>query len=83
MDDRDMLRYLKRDLRNLFKPTEINADFDWRYDKNGGDKPPDLRMNVTLEFTIPEDNMDIAMRELDEIKNQIDRLTDTDGQKYF
>lgn len=79
-EDKRMLKNLKKQLSQMFDQSAfIDADFYWKYDKNGGNEPPELRIETTLEFDIPEDNFDVAVRRLDELKDELDELSDPDG----
>lgn len=79
MNDRDMMKNLKKDLLSMYKESDdVYGYFKWKYDNNGSEEPPELRMDVKLEFTIPEANFGIAMRRMDEIRDEIERLTDED-----
>lgn len=76
--DKRMLKNMKRQLNQMYDVDGIDAEFYWKYENDGGDIP-ELRMEVTLEFTIPEENFDVCNRKMEELKDSIKKVVNPDS----
>lgn len=75
MNERDMLRWTCRRIREKFKSVDAYIDpyYNFEERKNG---PNQLSVDVTLKFTIPQKNIALLDGEIDQIRNAVKELTD-------
>lgn len=78
MNERDMLKYSCRKIKNTFRRSGAEVDTHYRTFNNGG-RVKDMEIDVEISFTIPQKNIALLDDKVAEISEAVRELTGGDN----
>lgn len=75
-DERTMMKIVSHNIYNLFSDTNVhvNSRYHIDYDKRK-DRVEDMTMDITINLTVPEDNLYQIEKLLNDVKPVLSQLT--------